>query len=57
MVYNGKHVMCDGVLLNKNAFSTLNTPKLGEEFLEDIVSGIDMTMILTPITVKFPHAV
>jgi len=57
MEYNGKHVMCDGVLLNKDAFSTLNTPKLGEDFLEDIVSGIDMTMILPPITVKFPHAI
>lgn len=32
-------------------------PGAGESLLEEIVRKIDMTMILPPVTVKFPHAV
>lgn len=35
----------------------LNDADLGNQVLEEIVQTIDMTMILPPITVKFPHAV
>ena len=35
----------------------LTKPATGEALLEGIVRKIDMTMILPPVTVKFPHAV
>lgn len=52
--YNGLHLMVDATVHNNQ---TLVRPFRGEKLLEDIVEKINMTMILPPITVKFPHAV
>lgn len=56
MVYNGKHLMIDG-LVAEDRIHTLHDSRWGIDFLEKIVHGIDMTMILPPLTVKFPHAI
>ena len=45
--------MIDAVVEDGN---TLTDANLGCHFLERIVKAIDMTMILPPVTVKFPHA-
>ena len=52
-VFNGKHFMADVVVKDKKS---LVSPITGENLIEEIVEKIDMTMILPPITVKFPHA-
>jgi S-adenosylmethionine decarboxylase len=57
MVYNGKHVTIDAVLKNDDKVAALNTGETGVAFLERLVEAIDMTMILPPITCKFPHAI
>lgn len=54
MVYNGKHITIDAVVTNSTA---LNSAEIGVRFLERLIEEIDMTMILPPITCKFPHAV
>ena len=46
--------MLDVVVEDKKS---LTIPEIGVSFLEDIVQTIDMTQILPPITVKFPHAI
>jgi len=51
--YNGLHMMADIIVQDKKK---LTNPVLGEKLLEKIVESIDMTMILPPLTVKFPHA-
>ena len=51
--YNGLHLMLD-VVVDENA--DLCSPEIGVNILEDIVEAIDMTMILPPVTVKFPHS-
>ena len=51
--YNGLHLMIDATV--KDA-SRLAVPETGIAMLEKIVEKIDMTMILPPVTVKFPHA-
>ncbi len=51
--YNGLHLMIDATV--KDA-SRLAVPEAGIAMLERIVEKIDMTMILPPVTVKFPHA-
>jgi S-adenosylmethionine decarboxylase len=56
MIYNGKHLMIDG-LVSSERIHTLHDSTHGIDFLERIVHGIDMTMILPPLTVKFPHAI
>ena len=38
-------------------YSVLATASVGGDLLEAIVERIDMTMILPPVTVKFPHNV
>jgi S-adenosylmethionine/arginine decarboxylase-like enzyme len=53
-MYKGKHVMLDVIVEDKES---LTVPQIGVSFLEDIVQTIDMTMILPPITVKFPHSI
>ena len=53
-VYDGKHYMVDA-LVNKDC--DLANPNLFINCIEEIVVDIDMTMILPPITVKFPHAI
>ena len=53
-MYKGKHVMLDVIVEDKES---LTVPQIGVSFLEDIVQTIDMTQILPPITVKFPHAI
>lgn len=53
-MYKGKHVMLDVIVEDKKS---LTIPEIGVSFLEDIVQTIDMTQILPPITVKFPHAI
>ena len=52
--FNGKHLMVDALCENGEA---LLDPRIGAEILEKIVEAVDMTMILPPVTVKFPHAV
>jgi len=53
LIYEGCHLMVDAICKNVN----LNDADLGNRILEKIVHVIDMTMILPPVTVKFPHAV
>ena len=52
-VYNGLHLMIDAVVEDPKV---LTAPERGVEMLEAIIEKIDMTMILPPVTVKFPHA-
>ena len=52
--YDGKHLLVDAACGNTAA---LVSPEAGKACLEKIVRRIDMTMILPPISVKFPHAV
>tara|TARA_B100000212_G_scaffold338267_1_gene314507 strand:- start:1281 stop:1757 length:477 start_codon:yes stop_codon:yes gene_type:complete len=52
--YDGRHLMLDVIVKDGKV---LTDPRIGTAFLEDIVETIDMTQILPPITVKFPHAV
>jgi len=52
-VYNGKHLMVD--VLTKGTYN-LNDPSRISSCLESIVDSLDMTMILPPIIVKFPHS-
>ncbi len=52
--YNGLHLMIDATVKTPE---NLAKPATGEALIEDIVRKIDMTMILPPVTVKFPHAV
>ena len=51
--YNGLHLMIDATV--KDTYR-LAVPEAGIAMLEKIVEKIDMTMILPPVTVKFPHA-
>lgn len=51
--YDGLHLMVDALCSNGKL---LNEPSVTVKAMEDIVRQIDMTMILPPITVKFPHA-
>jgi S-adenosylmethionine decarboxylase len=51
--YDGLHLMIDAVVKNPE---TLVSPEAGVSMLEAIIEEIDMTMILPPVTVKFPHA-
>lgn len=53
-VYDGRHLMIDALCNNPE---NLAKADIGVSFLEDVVEKIDMTMILPPVTVKFPHAV
>lgn len=50
----GRHLMVDCLVL---APHDLNLSDVGTRMLEEIVHKIDMTMILPPVTVNFPHAV
>tara|TARA_A100001011_G_scaffold391170_1_gene476066 strand:- start:1698 stop:2183 length:486 start_codon:yes stop_codon:yes gene_type:complete len=52
-VYNGRHLMIDALTKNSDK---LCKPEAAIDFLESVVEKIDMTMILPPVTVKFPHA-
>ena len=51
--YNGLHLMIDATVKDTDR---LAVPEAGIAMLEKIVEKIDMTMILPPVTVKFPHA-
>ena len=51
--YNGLHMMIDATVTDS---AQLAFPDIGISMLEKIVEKIDMTMILPPVTVKFPHA-
>ena len=53
-VYDGKHYMVDALVSDA---SNLSNPDIFVKCVEDIVVDIDMTMILPPVTVKFPHAI
>lgn len=53
-IYNGVHLMVDAIVTDEK---TLVKPEHGIKCIEGIVEKIDMTMILPPVTVKFPHAV
>ena len=52
-VYDGRHLMIDALT---NSSEKLCKPETAISFLEDVVEKIDMTMILPPVTVKFPHS-
>ena len=52
--YDGKHLLVDAACGNHGA---LVSPEAGKACLEAIIRRIDMTMILPPISVRFPHAV
>ena len=51
--YNGLHLMIDARV---NTSEELVSPQTGTAMIENIIEEIDMTMILPPVTVKFPHA-
>jgi S-adenosylmethionine/arginine decarboxylase-like enzyme len=53
-VYDGKHLLVDAQCRNHEALVDLTT---GQACLERICRAIDMTMILPPVGVRFPHAV
>ena len=53
-VYNGKHYMVDALVSED---CDLSNPDAFVKCVEEIVINIDMTMILPPVTVKFPHAI
>ncbi len=53
-VYDGKHLLVDAECTNRNALVDLTT---GQTCLEHICQAIDMTMILPPVGVRFPHAI
>jgi hypothetical protein len=53
-VYDGKHLLVDAECTNQDALVDLTT---GQTCLENICRAIDMTMILPPVGVRFPHAV
>ena len=53
-VYNGLHLMVDALVKDGD---TLTKPATGVKMIEDIIEKIDMTMILPPVTVNFPHAI
>lgn len=53
-VYNGVHLMIDAIVDDE---LSLARPEHGISCIEAIIEKIDMTMILPPVTVKFPHAV
>ncbi len=53
-VYNGLHLMVDALVKDGD---TLTKPVTGVKMIEDIIEKIDMTMILPPVTVNFPHAI
>lgn len=52
--FDGRHLLADVLVSNGD---TLSDPAIGIEMLEAIVERVDMTMILPPITVKFPHSI
>mgnify|MGYP001176264979 FL=1 len=52
-VYDGRHLMIDALSLDTEK---LCKPNFAVSFLEEVIESIDMTMILPPITVKFPHS-
>lgn len=53
-VYEGLHLMVDACVKNPER---LTEPDIGTKMIEGIIEKIDMTMILPPVTVKFPHAI
>lgn len=52
--FNGKHLVVDAICTNKQALLQVQN---GNQVLQNIVQKIDMTMILPPVAVEFPHAV
>ena len=52
--FKGKHLVVDAICEDKRA---LLEAQQGNKALQDIVGKIDMTMILPPVSVEFPHAV
>lgn len=54
-VYNGKHLMIDGLLLEGSP--NLNDANHGCKVINEIIQELDMTAILPPISVHFPHAI
>jgi len=53
-VYDGKHLLVDCIVKDPEI---LVDADLGNRILSRIVHDIDMTMILPPVTVNFPHAI
>jgi hypothetical protein len=54
-MFNGRHVMIDAVLLDADKFEILNDISTGVDMINTIIEKIDMTILVPPIVVKFPH--
>ena len=56
--YNGLHLIYDAGAKSvpwTDRFNPLNDPSMGHRVVSAIVDAIDMTLIVPPITVEFPH--
>lgn len=56
--YNGLHFFYDagtGIAVPKGQPSPLNDPSVGARIINNLVESIDMTLIIPPLTVEFPH--
>jgi len=56
MDFNGKHLTVDAVVQGPSIEKLFNS-SFGNTLCDKIVQNINMTLILPPITVKFPHSV
>jgi len=60
--FNGKHLMVDVRCFGADGNLTpeqdraLRLNQIGEDLLQRIVEAVDMTMILPPISINFPHS-
>lgn len=57
-VYNGLHLLYDagtGIPVQRGISSPMNDPSTGAKIINNIVETIDMTLIIPPLTVEFPH--
>ena len=52
--YDGRHLMIDAIVRRP---IVLTDTEVTVRLLDSIVNAIDMTMILPPVTVNFPHSV
>lgn len=54
MIYEGTHLMVDSVILGRKQ-SALHDSRVGVEFLESVAEAVDMTILVPPIAINFPH--
>jgi|APGre2960657404_1045060.scaffolds.fasta_scaffold151956_2 S-adenosylmethionine/arginine decarboxylase-like enzyme len=56
--YNGLHLIYDAgakPVVSSDRTNPLNDPSMGHKVVSAIVDAIDMTLIVPPLTVEFPH--